>query len=157
MSIRSCKPCSVVDNYLSMLVHTARNSFLVCRFPYQILGFSLVGFTSVPLNSFLLTPSLWHFMDRDRIYRSKLRCCSAVTDSSVPSVIFSASTITTCITASASMDFPLILTYQQLSRSNVMQLFGGLSLIAKVFFRTCLPFLRAQLSCLYARHVFQVP
>lgn len=37
----------------------------------------------------------------------RLRCSHAVRDSSLPSVIFSASTITLCIAAKASMDFPL--------------------------------------------------
>ncbi len=85
-------------------------------FPLPNLGFSLAGFTNVPLKSFPLTSSLWHFQKINHIFR--LRSFFAVIDSSIPSVIFSTSAITTCIAASASMDFPLILMYQQLSRSN---------------------------------------
>lgn len=135
-----------------MLPHTAPNSFLGCYFPYQILGFSLVGFTNVPLNSFLLTSSLWHFMDVNHIHLRKLRFSSAVRDSSLPSVIFSASTITTCITASASMDFPLILSYQQLSRSNINQSFVDLFLVAKVSVHTYQLFSRVRVSRLFSQH-----
>lgn len=103
----SVDPVSHVLSWIIIYLcsHTALDSFLYCYFPYQYLGFSLVGFTNVPLLSFLRTSSLWHFQDFNHI--RGLRSRSAVRDSSLPSVIFSASTNTTSIAASVSMDFPL--------------------------------------------------
>ena len=103
MSIRPCKPCFVEDNYLS------KQSLLgLVRFPSQSLlpnlDFSLVGFTAFHLYVSIKLRHCGTFRSSTIV---SLRSYSAVTHSCVPSVIFSASAITTSITARASMDFPL--------------------------------------------------
>ena len=68
-------------------------------------GFLACGVYRVPLCRFRQTSSLWHFQEYH--HGLPFRSSSAVTHSYVPSIIFSASAITTGITACASMDFPL--------------------------------------------------
>lgn len=46
MSIRSCKPCFVVDNHLSMYFYMPFEFISSNRLPLPNLGFSLVGFTA---------------------------------------------------------------------------------------------------------------
>lgn len=107
------KPCFVEGNHLSMLAHPLANSILCLEFPYQYLGFSLVGFTALQS---IISHGLRHcgtFMTFT-ISLAGLRCPSAVRCSHLPRLIFSSSTNTTSIAASASMDFPLLFTKQRL-------------------------------------------
>lgn len=52
LSIQSYKPCSVIDNHLSMLMHPFLNSVLQKKFPDQIWVSRLWGLP-VPLVNFL--------------------------------------------------------------------------------------------------------
>lgn len=85
--------------------HTALDSDSLLLFPLPIFRFLTCGVYQRFTFQFPKNSSLWHLKDRDLIRR--LRFWPAVRDSSLPSVIFSASTNTTSIAASVSMDFPL--------------------------------------------------
>jgi len=117
VSIRSYKPCSVLTTiYLSNAYKDQFSSLSLSPLPN--LGFSLVGFTAF---HFIISNKLRHcgtFRDSTMV---SFRYPPAVTYSYVPSVIFSASAITTSIAARASMDFPLQM--QRLSRPE-FQLFN---------------------------------
>lgn len=104
MEQRSSKPCSVLDNNLSMHMHAISYSFLIDDFPYQIWVSRLWG---LPTFHFLVSnySSLWHF--QRIIMTCVLDYYLAVIRSCIPDVIFSISAITTIISDCASMDFPL--------------------------------------------------
>ena len=106
------------DNHLSKLSLQGSIQFSTLS-PLPNLGFSLVGFTAF---HFIISNKLRHcgtFRDSTMV---SFRHPPAVTYSYVPSVIFSASAITTSVAARASMDFPLQM--QRLSRPE-FQLFNG--------------------------------
>lgn len=114
---RSRKPCFVLDNNLSMQCMLLAIHFSPSASPTKF-GFLACGVCRVPLDCFQL---LRHCGTFRKLTIVSLRYSSAVMRSRIPSVIFSASAITTGISACASMDFPLEL-IQQLSRPNFIYL-----------------------------------
>lgn len=127
-------PISHVLSWIIIYLCNACSRRFVSRLelPLPNLGFSLVGFTAF---HFIVSNKLRHCGTFRSLTIVALRFPSAVICSHIPSVIFSASAITTDIAVCASMDFPLTFVSDYLGRILLLDGIWIKSLFPKEFFQ----------------------